>query len=277
MSKVSIDYSVNDLVFRSRQLHISWISQDDSVEWQTIDAPSIYPTGVLADWVIFESILKNLNNLLSVNNHQYENFRYFRDLIANLSPDTEVNRSNQLRTQIECRLPDEFLDLEFKLLNSESDYLLTDLTKFYLYFSLHLPKIIFPIIGDHCATVQVSKQGELLEQIEIPTAIESRWLNWKSTTASADQAFVKKIKNGFQIENDDPWFYIENGYDLHILSSRYWTLWISGELSEWEIALIVTSLLQEIYPVSNQFEENLNYINQKCSLWQGSRVEVKLA
>ena len=214
MSKVSIDYSVNDLVFRSRQFHISWISQNNSIEWQTNDAPTIHAMGGLIEWVIFESILASLNKLLSSNQNHYEGFRYFRDLFVDLTPDTEISRSNELRTQIECRLPDELSDLEFNVVNS--DYPLTDLLGFYLYFSSYLPNLDFPIIGDHFIIVELSKQSELIEQIAIPTAIEPRWLNWKPLTSLDSHVFIEVIKKGFKLEHNDNWFYIDNGYDLHI-------------------------------------------------------------
>ena len=231
MSKVSIDYSVNDLVFRSRQFHISWISQNNSIEWQTNDAPTIHAMGGLIEWVIFESILASLNKLLSSNQNHYEGFRYFRDLFVDLTPDTEISRSNELRTQIECRLPDELSDLEFNVVNS--DYPLTDLLGFYLYFSSYLPNLDFPISGDHFIIVELSKQSELVEQIAIPTAIEPRWLNWKPLTSLDSHVFIEVIK-------ELPITLILKPFGTNTLATKIYEYTTEGE---WELASQLSIIL----------------------------------
>lgn len=276
MPNLRIDYISDTIIFRTRRPAITWISREDRVEWQTDDFPSVNLVGNLLDWVLHERILMQLDKLLIQSPSQNEKFRYFRNILQKLTPDTEWQSAEAFRSQIECRLTDEFSDYQFELNDISRNKIITDLSKFYMYLALHIPGLDFITIPSNSSIINICNCENSVKELMIPNVLELRKIDWKARSNASSFNWINAVRSGFDFCDQPEWFYFENGFDLHILSCEQWTIWLRGELNEWEIALIVINMIKEVYTPIENFDSVFADIKRNCCIWPNSSVEVSL-
>tara|TARA_Y100000589_G_scaffold262090_1_gene252347 strand:- start:677 stop:1510 length:834 start_codon:yes stop_codon:yes gene_type:complete len=276
MNNLRIKYSLNDLSLRVKNPHVAWVSDAGIIEWCTTDFPQKFPVGRLLDWILYQKILTHLDQIILELGSKLERLKYFRAPFKKLTPNITAEEMIEVRALIEYRLPDEFHDFVIELESSDSGLQLTELSRFYLYFAHHLPQMDFTDCLQYSEKVYLRKGEVIIKEWNLPYTFEIQRIDWLNGRIDSEKKWITRLRDCFQFDETSEWSLLENGFDLYILSSKHWTIWIQGEMTSWELALICVNLLSEIYPQSSNFGKINSLININCCPWPQSRVEVNL-
>tara|TARA_Y100000589_G_scaffold52171_1_gene43419 strand:- start:1022 stop:1855 length:834 start_codon:yes stop_codon:yes gene_type:complete len=276
MHDLSIKYSLNDLSLRVKKPQVAWVSDAGITEWCTSDFVKSFPLGRLLDWFLYKKILRHLDEIISEFGPKLERIKYFRAPFKKLSPNISSNQMNELRAIIEYRLPDEFTDYVIELESSDTGLYLTELSKFYLYFANHLPKMEFTDCLQYTEKVCLRKDEVITKEWDLPYTFEVQRIDWLGIPTESTKRWMMQLKDCFKFDDASEWSFLESGFDLYLISNNHWSIWIQGELTSWELALICIKLLSEVYPHSSSFDQITSLIARKCCPWPQSRVEVCL-
>ena len=277
MQNLTIEYSFQNLSLREKKPKIAWVSETGIIEWSTKDFPQYFPVGKMLEWVLYQKILDHLDQIIIEFGPKLERLKYFKSPFRKLSPSLDFDQRNDIRALIEYRLPDDFDDFSIELQDLNLGLHLTELSRFYLYFANHLPQMTFSNLSDHSAKVLLSKDDVVMTEWYLPYVFGTQRIEWIVEANDSDKKWITKLKECFECDDANDWSYFENGFDLFILSNKYWSIWIQGDLTRWEIALICINLLSEIYPCSKDFNQIESLITSRCCPWPQSKVEVNLS
>ncbi len=277
MQNLILEYSLEEISLRIKKPKVAWISEAGVIEWSTINFPTNFPIGKMLDWVLYQDILDHLDQIILELGPKIERLKYFRAPFKKLNPSLDSNQRDELRALIEYRLPDEFTDFSIELQDLNLGLNLTELGKFYLYFAHHLPQMNFKSSSDQIAKVFLSKNEVTIREWNLPYTFDLQSIRWSTGIVDSEKEWIFRLKECFECEDTSDWSYFESGFDLFILSNNHWTIWIQGDLTSWEIALICINLLCEIYPCSSNFDQIQSLITSRCRPWPQSKVQVNLS